>query len=124
MFSNEVQKLHEHIKEYFRFGKFQDTYECFIAEINAKIVSKKLDEVETDYLSDKSPELIKMMKGVSSNTLSSQKRVQQFEELNERFLDLLAGARQIYGLTVKLLNVSENEKAVGSCNYQDYQGKE
>lgn len=114
MFSNEVQKLHEHIKEYLRFGKFQDTYECFIAEINAKIVSKKLDEVDIDYLSDKSPELIKMMKGVSSGTLSSQKRVQQFEELNERFLDLLAGARQIYGLTVKLLNISENEKAVSS----------
>lgn len=109
-----MQKLHEHIKEYLRFGKFQDTYECFIAEINAKIVSKKLDEVDIDYLSDKSPELIKMMKGVSSGTLSSQKRVQQFEELNERFLDLLAGARQIYGLTVKLLNISENEKAVGS----------
>ncbi len=112
LFPNDVQLLHEHIKEYFRFAKFEDTLECFDAEIKTKIVSKKLDDLDIDFMSDKAPELFRMLKGVSAGTLLSQKRQKQLEDTNEKYLDLLAGARQIYGLTVKLVNICEENKPV------------
>ena len=116
MFPNDVQALHEMIKEYYKFGKFDDSLECFIAEINTKIVSQKLEDMNIDYTSDKAPELFRLMKGVSSQTLLSQKRQQQMEDINDKYLDLLAGARQIYALTVKLLQLCESEKAVSQDN--------
>jgi hypothetical protein len=119
----DVQKLHEFIKEYFRYGKFDDSYECFDAEVKTKIVSKKLEEIDFDYLSDGTPELFKMMKGVSSSTVVSQKRQQQIEEIHERYLDLLAGARQIYGLAIKLTELCESDKGVDLAD-TDYEREE
>lgn len=113
LFPNDVQKLHEAIKDYFRFAQFEDTLECFSSEINAKIVSKKLEHFEIDFTGEHAPELCKMMKGVSNQTLAFQKRQKQIEEINEKYLDLLAGSRQIYGLTIKLMAVAEENKTVG-----------
>ena len=87
LFPNDVQKLHEIIKDYYRFTKFEDTLECFNAEINAKIISKKLENFDIDFSSEKSPELFKMMKGVSSQALEYQKRERQIEDLNEKYLE-------------------------------------
>lgn len=112
LFPNDVQKLHEAIKDYYTFAKFEDTLECFNSEINAKLVSKKLENFEIDFTSDQSPELCKMMKGVSNQTLAFQKRQRQIEDLNDKYLDLLAGSRQIYGLTIKLMAVAEESKTV------------
>lgn len=122
LFPNDVQKLHEIIKDYYRFAKFEDTLECFNSEINAKIISKKLENFDIDFTSDQAPELFKMMKGVSSQTLTYQKRQKQIEELNDKYLDLLAGARQIYGLTIKLLSICEENKTVDIV-HQDHEGK-
>jgi hypothetical protein len=116
LFPNDVQKLHEVIKDYFRFAKFEDTLECFNSEVNAKIVSKKLENFDIDFTSDQAPELFKMMKGVSSQALSYQKREKQIEDINDRYLDLLAGSRQIYGLSVKLMSIVEENKTVGSSH--------
>lgn len=112
LFPTDIQKLHEHIKEYFVFAKFENSYECFEAEINTKIVSKKLVDLDFDITSEKSPELVRMLKGISSNTILNRKREQQLEEANERYIDLLAAARQIYSLVIKLMNMCENEKSV------------
>ena len=76
LFPADVQKLHENIKEYFRFAKFEDSIECFDAEIKTKIVSKKLDDLDIDFMSEKAPELFRMMKGVSASSILSQKRQQ------------------------------------------------
>ena len=122
LFPNDVQKLHEIIKDYYRFAKFEDTLECFNSEINAKIISKKLENFDIDFTSDQAPELFKMMKGVSSQTLTYQKRQKQIEDLNDKYLDLLAGARQIYGLTIKLLSICEENKTVAIV-HQDHEGK-
>ena len=122
LFPNDVQKLHEIIKDYYRFTKFEDTLECFSAEINAKIISKKLENFDIDFSSEKSPELFKMMKGVSSQALEYQKRETQIEDLNEKYLDLLAGSRQIYGLSIKLVNICEQNKTVGKYHL-DYERK-
>lgn len=116
LFPNEIQVLHEHIKDYFRFAKFEDSLECFDAEIKAKIITKKLDDLELDFTSEKSPELFKMLKGVSSVSLQTQKRLRQMEDLNDKYLDILAGARQIYGLAVRLLSICEENKTVGSTD--------
>lgn len=113
LFPNDVQKLHESIKEYLRFAQFEDTLECFNSEINAKLVSKKLEHFEIDFTGDSAPELCRMMKGVSSQTIAFQKRQRQIEDINERYVDLLAGARSIYGLTVKLMGIAEENKTVG-----------
>ena len=112
LFPNDVQKLHELVKDYFRFAKFEDTLECFNSEINTKIVSKNLEHFDIDYTSDQAPELFKMMKGVSSQTLAYQKRDKQIEDINEKYLDLLAGSRQIYGLSIKLMSIAEENKTV------------
>lgn len=117
LFPTDIQKLHEHIKEYFAFAKFENSYECFEAEINTKIVSKKLVDLDFDITSEKSPELVRMLKGISSNTILNRKREQQLEEANERYIDLLAAARQIYSLVIKLMNLCENEKSVNSGSY-------
>ena len=114
LFPTEVQKLHEYIKDYLRFAKFNDTLECFDAEINAKIVSKKLEDIDLDFTNEGSPELFKMMKGTSSQSLETQKRLKQMEDVNDKYLDLLAGSRQIYGLSVKLLDICEENKTVDS----------
>lgn len=116
LFPTEVQKLHEYIKDYYRFAKFNDTLECFDAEINAKIISKKLEDMDIDFLSEGSPELFKLMKGTSSQSLETQKRLRQMEAINDKYLDLLAGSRQIYGLAVKLLGLCEENKTVGCDN--------
>lgn len=112
LFSQEVQKLHENIKEYFRYAKFEDSYECFDAEINTKIVSKKLDHFEIDFHDSKAPELIKMMKGASAQAIQNHKRQQQLEDINEKYLDVLAGARQIYALAVRLMAICEKSKDI------------
>lgn len=112
LFPNDVQKLHELIKDYYRFAKFEDTLECFNSEINAKVISKKLEHFDIDFTSDEAPELFKMMKGVSSQTLSYRKRDKQIEDINEKYLDLLAGSRQIYGLSIKLMTIVEENKTV------------
>jgi hypothetical protein len=112
VFQGDIQKLHEFIKEYLRFAKFDDTYECFDAEVKTKIVTKKLDELEFDPLSDGTPELLRVVKGTSSTGLIAQRRQEQLHEATEKYLDLLAGARQIFTLAVKLLGICEGNKSV------------
>lgn len=112
LFQGDIQKLHEFIKEYLRFAKFDDTYECFDAEVKTKIVSKKLDELEFDPTSDETPELLRVVKGTSSTSIIAQRRQEQLHEATEKYLDLLAGARQIFTLAVKLLGICEGNKTV------------
>lgn len=112
LFQGDIQKLHEFIKEYLRFAKFDDTYECFDAEVKTKIVSKKLDELQFDPTSDETPELLRVVKGTSATGLLAQRRQELLHEASEKYLDLLAGARQIFTLAVKLLGLCEGNKAV------------
>jgi len=114
LFQGDIQKLHEFIKEYLRFAKFDDTFECFDAEVKTKIVSKKLDELAFDPTSDETPELLRVVKGTSATSLLAQRRQEQLHEATEKYLDLLAGARQIFTLAVKLLSLCEASKAVGA----------
>ena len=120
LFPNEIHVLHEYIKGYLKFAKFEDTQECFEAEIKAKIITKRLDDIDLDFTADRSPELFKMMKGVSSLSLQTQKRLRQMEDLNDKYIDLRAGARQIYGLAVRLMAICEDNKAVGRF-YTDHE---
>lgn len=112
MFQGDVQKLHEFIKEYLRYAQFEDTFECFDAEIKTKVISKKLDQLEFDPTNEKTPELMKVIKGSSSSSVMAQRRQEQVHEMSERYVDLLAGARQIYSLSVKLHNMCESSKSV------------
>jgi len=112
IFPKEIQQLHKNITEYLKFGKFENTYECFDHEIRTKIVSQKLLNSKLDLADDSTPELFRIMKGVSKEQTKFKKERDELSSMSDQYLDLLTGSRQIFGICVKLLDMIEKENSV------------
>lgn len=89
IFPKEIQKLHKNISEYLNYGKFENTYECFDHEIQTKIVSKKLLSKNIDLSDDSTPELFRIMKGVTKQESKLKKEKDALTEMSDNYLDLL-----------------------------------
>ena len=112
IFPKEVQTLHRNILEYLQFGKFETTHECFDHEIRSKIVTKKLLASKHDLAAENTPELFRMMKGVSKQDAKQKAERDALSEMTDNYLDLLSGTRQIFSLAVKLMGLVEKNKKV------------
>lgn len=112
IFPREVQALHKQITEYLDFAKFENTSECFEHEIKTKIVTKKLLDMNLNLMDEGTPELFRMMKGVHKTSEKERKRQGEYRNLQEDYLDLLAGSRQIFKLGLKLIDICEGSEDV------------
>ena len=112
IFPREIQQLHSHIAQYLDFAKFENTSECFDHEIQSKIVTNKLENIKFDLSSLETPELLRMLKGVSREELIKEKQQKNESGLSEKYIDLLAGARQLFNIAVKMTEIVETSKSV------------
>jgi len=117
IFPREIQALHNQILEYMTYAKFEHTAECFEHEIKTKIVTKQLLDRKIDLMDDETPELFRMMKGVQKSSERERNRQEEHKKLQEEYLDLLAGARQIFKLSLKLIDVCEGSKSVRKISF-------
>jgi hypothetical protein len=81
IFPKEIQELHSQITEYLKYAKFENTYECFDHEIRTKIVTKKLLDKKINLMDEDTPELFRMMKGVSKNGKKDREKLENFNKL-------------------------------------------
>lgn len=112
IFPEEIQQLHKNILEYLNFGKFENTFECFDSEIRAKVVSQKLLQSRFDLTDEATPELFRVMKGITKDEVKRKKAKDELSERTEQYLDLLAGTRQMFSLIVKLMDYVGKQKKV------------
>ena len=112
IFPREIQQLHSHIAQYLDFAKFENTSECFDHEIQSKIVTNKLENQKFDLSSLETPELLRILKGVSREDLIKEQQHKNQSGLSEKYLDLLAGARQLFNIAVKMTEIVETSKTV------------
>lgn len=112
IFPREIQDLHGQILEYLNYAKFENTSECFEHEIKTKIVTKKLLDRKINLMDDDTPELFRMLKGVSKKSKKDREKLANFNKLQDEYLDLLAGARQIFKLSLRLVDICEESREV------------
>jgi hypothetical protein len=112
IFPREIQALHQQIIEYMNYAKFENTSECFEHEIKTKIVTKQLLDRKINLMDDETPELFRMMKGVKKASKRDRRRQDEYKKLQEEYLDLLAGSRQIFKLGLKLIDICEGSEEV------------
>lgn len=112
IFPREIQELHKQITQYLDFAKFENTSECFEHEIKTKIVTKKLLDRKINLMDESTPELLRMMKGVHKTSEKERRRQKELLKLQEEYLDLLAGSRQIFKLGLRMINICEINKKV------------
>jgi len=107
IFPREIQSLHNQIIEYLKYAKFDNTYECFEHEIRTKIVTKKLIDKQINLMDEDTPEIFRVMKGVLKKSKKEKEKLENFNKLQDEHLDLLAGARQIFRLTLRMVDLCE-----------------
>ena len=112
IFPREIQQLHSHIQQYLKFAKFENTSECLEHEIQSRIVTNKLENQKYDLSALETPELLRMLKGVSREELIKEQQKKNDSSLSEKYLDLLAGARQLFSIAVKMTEIVETSKTV------------
>jgi hypothetical protein len=81
IFPREIQDLHGQITEYLNYANFENTHECFEHEIKTKIVTKKLLDRKINLMDEDTPELFRMLKGVSKKSKKDREKLSNFNKL-------------------------------------------
>ena len=110
IFPREIQALHKQILEYLKFAKFENTEECFEHEIKSKIITKQLNQRKIDLMDDDTPELLRLLKGVKKKNEKDRNRANDYKKLQEEYLDLLAAARQLFRLGLRMIDLCESSE--------------
>lgn len=104
-------EINDYIKEYLRHYNFQNTIECFEAELRTKQVSKMNSKASTQKLEDQ-PRICQLLKGDSSKLKLNINADKELKQLNKKYSQVLQAARQIFSVAVNCLQLLHNLKDV------------
>ena len=101
----DTQHINDYIKEYLLFNNFTNTHECFEAEIKTKQVSNKLlnkKTVESNF-SKQMPHLYDAIINNPEKKSGDFDMHHKFEFLHRKYLQILEAGRQIFSISVNIL---------------------
>ena len=105
-------EINDYIKEYLRHYNFQNTIECFEAEIRTKQVSTKMNSKLTNQKLEDQPRICQLLKGDSSKLKLNINADKELKQLNKKYGQVLQAARQIFSVAVNCLQLLHNLKDV------------
>jgi len=103
-------EINDYIKEYLRHYNFQNTIECFEAEIRTKQVSTKMNQKLSSQKLEDQPRICQLLKGDSSKLKLNINADKELKQLNKKYGQVLQAARQIFSVAVNCLQLLHSLK--------------
>lgn len=105
-------EVNDYIREYLRHYNFQNTIECFEAELRTKQVSgKTTSKLPSQKLEDQ-PRICQLLKGDTSKLKVNLNAEKELKQLNKKYTQVLQAARQIFSVAVNCLQLLHSLKDV------------
>lgn len=113
-FQLENQEIYEYIKEFLKFNSFSNTLECFEAENKTKQVSNKVTNKQPNLLLKKEdqPRLYSLLKSDGAKTKREINLEKEFKTFNKKYQQILQAGRQIFSVSINLLQMLHSMKEV------------
>ena len=114
-------EIFDYIKEFLKFNSFSNTLECFEAEFKTKQVSSKVTNRQPSLLMKKEdqPRLYSLLKSDGAKTKREINLEKEFKAFNKKYQQILQAGRQIFSVSINLLQMLHSMKEVFSCLYDD-----
>lgn len=111
---SENQEIYEYIREFLKFNSFSNTLECFDAEIKTKQVSNKVLNKQMNLLMKKEdlPRLYSLFKSDGGKTKREITLEKEFKAFNKKYQQILQAGRQIFSVSINLLQMLHSMKEV------------
>ena len=97
-------EINKNILDYLQYNSYQNSYECFEAEIRTKVVSKKLTKKPKEKPQLQKPRdpprIYTMMKGDDARTKRETTLEKELKTISKRFLQVLQAGREILSVAV------------------------
>lgn len=106
------QTINEYIKEYLSYNNFKNTYDCFSAELQAKTVSTKLVNKESEKENANQPRIYNFLKADNEKTEKENALEREFVDLMNNYKKLITASRNILSASITMLDFMEKNKNV------------
>ena len=90
--SMENVEINEYIKQYLKFNEFQNTLECFTAEINTQRMSSKLNKkliMKDPEQSMDAPRLYSMLKSEQIKTFREKQLSENYKIIHKKYTEVI-----------------------------------
>jgi hypothetical protein len=104
--------LNEHIKEYLSFNDFKNTHDCFVAELQARKVSKKLINKPISVEKPEIPRIYEFLKDETEKTNKENQLEAQLFIINQGLKRVLMSARSILSISIGIIEYLEGNSEV------------
>ena len=111
---SENQEIYEYIREFLKFNSLTNTLECLDAEIKTKQVSSKVLNKQMNPLMKKEdqPRLYSLLKSDGAKTKREITLEREFKTFNKKYQQILQAGRQIFSVSINLLQMLHSMKEV------------
>ena len=102
-------QINDLIKDYLRYNSFDNSYECFDAEIRTKIVAKKLTQKPNESKALEKPRdpprIYTMIKGENARTKRENNLEKDIEFISKKFMQVIQAGREVTAIAVKSIQM-------------------
>lgn len=110
-------EINEYIKEYLQYSQYDNTFECFEAEIRTKQVAKKLVNPEKLEQSKKKvskdpPRIFGMMQGEHAKSSRESNLEREYNQIKKRYTQVAAAAKQVLAVAINSITMLHELAAV------------
>ena len=113
MMQSENSEILEYIKEFLRYNNFSNTVECLEAEIKTKQFSGKLSTKQNaPSRKEDLPRIYSLMKDDGNKSKRELNMEKDMKNFNKKYKQILQAGRQIFSVSIQLLQLLHSLKEV------------
>ena len=106
------ETINQYIKEYLSYNEFKNTYDCFVAELQAKTVSIKLISQKPKENKPDAPRIYELLKGDKEKTLKENTLEEGLWNINNAYKKTLNAGRNVLSASIGFIEFLDANKEV------------